>query len=242
MTRSQVLLDQTVVALERALGSDLISVVLYGPEAHGEQYASISQLNVMIVLENVEPSTLGRLGPPLRKWLRGRQSWPRIFTPAAIEQSTDVFPIEFLDIVRHHRVLYGKEVLADLNVSCTNLRIQCERELREKMMRLREAYIECDGRETALRDVLVTSFASFAFVFRGCLHLLGAPVPTRNAEVAAAFCQRMGLQASPFEAIEALARGSSVNASLEKLFAAYYEALTQIVERIDRFDIQGESP
>lgn len=242
MTQSQVLLDHTALALERALGRDLISVVLYGPEAHDEQYASVPQLNLMLVLENVDPGTLRRLGPALRKWLRARQPWPRIFTPAIIEQSIDVFPIEFLDIVRHHRVLHGKDVLTDLSVSGTNLRIQCERELREKMMRLREAYIECDGRESALRDLLVASFTSFVFVFRGCLHLLGAPVPTRNAEVMTAFCQRMGQPVEPFAAIEAVARGQAVPTSLEQLFAAYYQALTQITEHIDRFDIQGDSP
>lgn len=242
MKRTQALLDTTVAELQRAMGSALVSIVLYGPAVHGEEYTTIPQLNLMIVLENVDPGTLRRLAPLLRKWLRGGQTWPRIFTPAIIAESTDVFPIEFLDILRHHRVLYGNDVLAGVTVSDSNLRAQCERELREKMMRLREAYVECEGREKPLGELLVTSFASFAFVFRGCLHLLGAAVPTRNSAVVAAFCERMELQPTCFEAIEALARGTSAHGNLEELFAAYYEVLTHIVERIDRFDSEGGAP
>lgn len=235
-------LDATVAELRRQMGDELISVVLYGPAAHGEEYTSIPQLHLLIVLRDVDPATLRRLGPALRKWLRERQPWPRIFTPDILAQSVDVFPIEFSDIQRHHRVLHGANVLADLHVEGANLRAQCERELREKMMRLREAYVECEGRAKLLREVLVTSFASFAFILRGCLQLFGAPVPTRNLEVVTAFCERAGLSGACFAAVEALARGASGTADLEALFADYYETLTQIVDRVDRFGSEGERP
>jgi len=74
----------------------------------------------------------------------------------------------------------------------------CERELREKMMRLREAYVEHHGSARELRRLLVTSYTTFVALFRGCLHLLGGEVPLHNDEVVSAFCERAGLDPEPF--------------------------------------------
>ncbi len=230
------LLEKMVADLKGALGGGLVSVVLYGSAARGDYKQKTSDFNLLLVLRDLEPATLESLSGPLRRWARRGQPVPRLFTPALIAASADVFPIEMLDLKGSRAVLHGEDALALVEVGRDNLRLQCERELRTKMMRLREGYVESHDRPRDLRRLLTTSYTTFVALFRGCLHLLGAEVPLHNAEVVSAFCARAGLDASAFEGVDRLKRGEGADGDLKAVFTRYYQELTRAVGTVDRFD------
>lgn len=235
-TMEHPILGKFVRELHDALGGQLRSVVLYGSAARGDFHKTTSDLNLMLVLGDLTPANLEAVGPPLARWNKQGQPTPKLFSAAVIAESTDVFPIEFLDIRRSHRVLHGDDPLEGLEVHTDHLRLQCERELREKMMRLREAYAEVHNRPKELVRLLTSSYTTFVALFRGCLQLLGEEVPLHNAEVVAAFCRRAELDPAPFEAVDRLKRGEKPPAHLNALFADYYESLTEAVHLVNRFD------
>ncbi len=229
------LLRRAVAELQAGAGHKLLSVILYGSAARGDFQPRASDLNLLIVLADLEPETLVRLGPFVRRWLARGQPMPRIFSPELIRDAADVFPLEFLDLKRFRSVLHGSDPFVGVEVSPANLRVQCERELREKMMRLREGYVEAAGRPRALRRLLVGAHGSFVALFRGCLHLLGGEVPAHNPEVIAAFCERAGIEVEPFRLVEALRRGEAVAEDPRRLFSRYYAELQRAVHAVDRF-------
>ena len=181
-------LRKLVDGLVRHLGDRLHSVVLYGSSARGDFDKRTSDMNVMVVLEDLEPSALEALAPALTGWRRRGRPMPRLFSPALIADAADVFPIEFLDIQACRVVLHGPDPFATVTVHHDHLRLQCEREMREKMMRLREGLVEAHGNARAIRRLLTGSYGTFVALFRGCLHLLGGEVPLHNDGVVAAFC------------------------------------------------------
>jgi hypothetical protein len=227
-------LDRMVKELTDALGGKLRSVVLYGSAARGEFRKKASDYNLIAVLEDLEPAPLEKLTPVLWRWGGKRQPAPRLFTEALIADSADVFPIEFLDILAGHRVLHGKDPFAKLTVRKDHLRLQCERELREKMMRLRESYAEFHDRAAELERLLRSSYSTFVALFRGCLHLLGGEVPQASEEVVAAFCERAGIEPGPFAEVERLRRGEEAE-DPKDLFGRYYRQLERAVAAVDRF-------
>jgi hypothetical protein len=233
--------QEMVERLVAGLDDRLIAVVLHGPAAHEDTYEAIATAHLLIVLTDLEPTTLRGLGGPVRWWLRKEQPWPRLLTPALLRDIVDVWPIELLDIARHHRVLHGVDPLGEIRVDPAHLRVQCERELRERLMRLREGYVVADGRAAALRQLMALSYTSFVQVLRGCLHLLGGEVPRHDHEVVAALCARLDLDPAGFAGPERLARGDA-GVELEPAFAAYYRALVVITGRIDRFVTEGSTP
>jgi hypothetical protein len=232
--REHPLLNDMVSRLASAAGDRLVAVVLYGAAAHGDLYED-AELNLMVVLSDLSPDTLAALHGPVTRWLGKKQPMPRFFSPAFIADATDVFPIEFLDIANHHIVLHGTDPLAGLEVPTDHLRLQCERELREKMMRLHEAYIEARGSKKAMRALLGDSFVSFVGVFRGCLRLHGDPVPLHDADVVAAFCRLADLDQTPFEAIFRLKSGGDPG-DPEALFRSYHRQLERAVDSVDRVE------
>src|SRR5438034_11259904 len=90
-------LRRLVQGLIEALGPRLRSVVLYGSAARGDFHEGTSDLNVLLVLEDLDPATLETLSPSVARWCAKGHHAPRLFSPALIAESADVFPIEFLD-------------------------------------------------------------------------------------------------------------------------------------------------
>lgn len=217
------------------VGDALVSLLLYGSAARGDYQPGHSNFNLLIVLADLELPTLDKLTGALRAWKEKRQPVPRVFSPTVIAESADVFPLELLDIAQSHIVLAGKDPFADLEIHKQHLRLQCEKGLREKLMRLREAYIELHDRDDAMTLLLAESYSTFLAFFRGVLRLTGDAIPIHNAEVAAAFCKRAGIDKAPFEQAERLKRGDKPTAPIAEIFAAYYQALTDAVGAVDKF-------
>jgi hypothetical protein len=233
---------EMVAHLVDALGTRLDSVVLYGPAAANEGYREHSE-GLLIVLTDLEPATLRAAAAPVRWWLKRTHVWPRLFTRELITRSVDVFPIELLDIAQRRRVLFGDDPFAGVVVDPVPLRMQCERELREKLMRLREGYIEAHIHRGGdqLRELLAASFAPFARIFRACLSLMKVPLPPTDRAVIATLCDWLELEREPFFEVERLARGEDIEGDLEAVFVAYYGALSSTEARIDRLLVQQRS-
>lgn len=224
-----------IADLQATPGAGLISVVLYGSAARGDYVDRASDLNLILVLEDLSPPRLDAVAPAVRRWLKRGQQVPRLFSPDLIRASADVFPIEFLDIRAAHVVLHGTDPFAGLVIHPDHLRLQCERELTEKLMLLREAYVAAHGERGAIRRLLCSSYPSFTALFRGCLRLLGDEAPAAGRDVVAAFCARAGIEARVFETVERLRRGETPAADPKSIYAEYDAALSRAAEAVDRF-------
>src|SRR2546428_4472574 len=123
----------------QALAPRLRSVVLFGSAARGDHHPAASDLNVIVVLESLDPSTLEALAPAVRRFVRKGHPIPRLFSPGLIAASADSFPIEFVDIRGGHVVLHGDDPFGSVAIARDNLRLQLEREIKEKLDGLQDA-------------------------------------------------------------------------------------------------------
>ncbi|MFN4218027.1 MAG: hypothetical protein ACK4HB_01875, partial [Candidatus Bipolaricaulia bacterium] len=71
------------------------------------------------------------------------------------------------------RLLAGRDILLELKISPKNLRLQCEEELKGKLLNLRRAYVETGGRVEVLEELMVSSLKSFLIITRHLLRLRG---------------------------------------------------------------------
>lgn len=233
--------SEMVSRLRASLGDHLRAIVVYGPAAHEDDYPDRGE-NLLIVVDDLGAMALRRLAGPVQWWLKKGEPWPRMFTPALLRASIDVFPIEMLDLVTHRRVAFGEDPIVGVELDRAQLRLQCERELREKLMRLREGYVESvdrTGERTRLGELLAASFSAFARIFRGCLYLFDAAIPRRDPEVVAALCARLDLSPAGFTEVELIVRGHHV-VDLAAAFTSYYDALVIVEHRVDRLIVQRE--
>lgn len=225
-------LERFQAALLEALGDQLVSVVLYGSIAKGEYNPSGSNVNVMVVLDNVTVDVLDKLVTPIRKARREFRLSPLVLSEEDLRTSTDVFPAKFLDMQQHHRVLSGKEVLADLPIARDHLRLRCEQEIKNLLLRLRAFYLNRSHRTPLIRNTLSSAISAFLNNLSTLLVLKTGKSPVRETEIADAAAAEFDLDGQLLQRLLALKGGDS-KAHVTEL-KGLYNSLMTTVQRVAR--------
>ena len=165
-----------LAAADAALGAGY-SALLYGSAARGDYVPGRSDINLMLVLDDPSPSRLRALAPGFEAWRKGAAEPPLLISRAEWARASDVFPIEITDMRAGYRVLRGSDPLAETRVDAADLRQALERELRGKLLRLRQGYAAAAGDERAFGQLAAASAGTILVLFRCLLTLAGRPVP-----------------------------------------------------------------
>lgn len=160
---------------EELFGPDLLSVILYGSCARGEYVPKKSDINFMLLLTEGGIARLGKALKLTEKWSRRAVATPLFLTRAYIETSLDTFPIEMLNFKASYRILRGGDPLKDLVFDNRMLRLQCERELKGKLLQLREQFLGTAGNTRRIKDLITRSLPTFLAIFQAVVHLHGKP-------------------------------------------------------------------
>lgn len=216
----------------------LHSVNIVGSALTRDYDPKISDINSVIVLHEMDLKFLEWLAPLGKKYGKKGIAAPLFMTPAYIDNSRDVFPIEFLNIKLLHHTVFGKDVFEDLDIDRSDLRHQCERELKVKLIGLRQGYISAAGDQKILAGGFADSFAGYMPLFKAIIVLLGRETPQNNEEILAALTDITGVRTDAFKKVSAL-KSRQTKPTIEKLnvvFEDYYEIIEQLGEIIDALD------
>lgn len=185
-----------LLQVDAALGAGY-SAVLYGSAARGDFVPGRSDLNLILITDDLSPASLSRLGPAFASWRGSGYEPPLVILRSEWARATDVFPIEITDMRAGYQVLRGPDPLPGLTVAPADLRHALEREFRGKLLRLRQGYIAAGGDPSALGTLAGRSAGTFLVLLRGLLVLLGRSVPHDPVEVAAAAAAAIGTSGEP---------------------------------------------
>jgi len=229
------LLQQLQEKLQKAYGERLVSLVLYGSAVTGQHHAKFSDYNVLCVLSQLGPAELAD-GERIFQWWRGKGSpAPLLLTETEVATSTDCFAIEFHDIKKDHRILYGKDVIAGLAVDDSFYRAQVEHDLRAKLLRLRQKAGGMMSDPDLLRRLLLDSISTFCVLFRHALALHGVEAPAAKRDIIRACAAQFALNPDPFEKLldvrEERIKPREVSANL--LLAPYLDGISRVIAAVD---------
>src|SRR5262245_65253156 len=84
--------------LRTTFGEDLRSVVLYGSVARGEVIPGISDVNILVLLEEVGPSQLAAAAGIVQDWIRKGNTPPHVYAMDEWNGMKDTFAIEMSDM------------------------------------------------------------------------------------------------------------------------------------------------
>ena len=178
---------------DAALGSGY-SAVLYGSAARGDFVQGRSNVNLMLVIDELSPQVLRSLGRAFTGWRKASREPPLVMSRVEWHRATDAFPIEITDMQTAYRVLRGADPLHGLRVDRGDLRQALEREFRGKLIRLRQGYATYAPDPAALGALGLQSAATILVLLRGVLSLIGKPVPNDSLELAAAAAAAIGFE------------------------------------------------
>ncbi len=228
-------LGRLLHTLESVFGSRLLGLVMYGSSHSGEYHKGYSDINTMALVSGVTAGDIAAAGKELKWFFYHGNPAPLIFTKEELDSFKDVFPIEMLDMVRQHTVIYGSDPLKDITIDKKNLKFQCESELKSKLIKIRQSLFTNSSNKSALH-LMINSLSSFTAIFKGVLSLEGAEVPVHKKEVILQTAQLTGFEPSPFLKILAV-REKKDTLKKDEIFRTmemYIEGITGVINFVAR--------
>lgn len=211
------------------------SITITGSSLTEDFDTKYSDVNSVLTLNKMDFKFLEQFAALGKKFGKKRISAPLIMTPQYITKSLDVFPIEFLNIKLIHLTVFGEDIFKHIDINKADLRYQCERELKIKLIGLRQNYIASSGESKILAQSFINSFSGYITLFRGIIYLLGQNPPEGNADVISTLGELSGINTDIF--MDVLKdKKQRIKLSIEQLntiFENYYTATEKLGNLVD---------
>ncbi|MDY6973298.1 MAG: hypothetical protein SV775_13355 [Thermodesulfobacteriota bacterium] len=226
---------EIIADYKQLFGEDLISIILYGSATGHEFRPGKSDINFMIVLTERGIDRLDRAFKIVGRWRKRNVAIPLFVTEGYVVASLDVFPIEYLSIKLNHLLVYGKDILESLTFDQELIRLQCEREIKGKLLLLREAFLETSGKGRAMRGVISQSVRALIAVFEALLYLKGKELPTEKRGLIRDTAEVFEMNAGVFEMLLDIKEGKIKLGDREttKLFKDYLKEVRELSKLVD---------
>lgn len=206
-----------------ALGSDLVSVVLFGSAVEG-RLSETSDVNLILVLAAFDAGKLKEISDTVQAAEAAVQLQAMFLLESEIPAAMHCFAVKFADILRRHRLLFGKDVFATRQVAREPEIFRLRQILLNLTLRLREAYVSRGQHARQVAHVLAETLGPLRAAAATLLELEGKAV----SDSGAAF------------AVVAASCGAAGEAAVSSLFAAHerrpladpQEALVQTIDLV----------
>jgi hypothetical protein len=215
------------------------SLYLVGSVLTEDYLEKVSDINSVIVLQEMALDFLDILAPLGKKYGKKGIAVPLVMDSGYLQSSLDVFPLEFLNFKLVHHALYGEDLLAGLEINKQELRRQCEREIKGKLVWLQRSYVSSRGEKKVLAANIVSHLGGYLPLLRGILYLLGQDPPLGLKKVLDRLFRLTGTETEVFEEIYAIKKNLSKPSKeeLSQLFAKFYGATEKLAEVVDGLQI-----
>jgi hypothetical protein len=222
-------------ALLQNSAPDIHSLYLVGSVLTEDYLPQVSDINSVIVLQKMAFAFLDTLAPLGKKYGPQGLAVPLIMDPHYLCSSLDVFPLEFLNFQLVHQTIYGEDLIAGVKIDRKGLQLQCERELKGKLIWLQRIYLSALGDRKILAADIVRHFRGYLPLFRGILHLLGQTPPSGLKGSLDLLGNLTGAATGVFAEVYAIKRHLAKPSpeEISQLFARFYQATEKLAEVVD---------
>lgn len=228
-------LDDLVTQLRAAYGDQLAAVVLYGSAAAGEQ-TKRSDYNILLLLHKLDAASLAAASSVARAWGDAGNPPPMTMTVAEWRGSSDVFPMEYADILERHRVLFGSAPMDSVRISMDNLRLQLEQQVMGKLLQLRQGALLAGTDAKRQAELVTASLSTMLVLFRAVLRLHGEKPGDDSTVVAERVGALAGFDASPFTTAVQHRRGTGkLGGEAGRVLAGYLDGLQRLDAYLDGY-------
>lgn len=215
---------------------NIISIFIYGSAASGDYIPGVSGINSAVVFKNLGFVQFKKSLHLVDKGIRRNITTPLFLTEEYIRASTDTFPIEFLEMKENHIVIYGQDLLKDLEIDPSHIRFVCEEQLKGKLIRIRQAYLEIGLRKKGMEALIKESLDSLFPIFRGLLRLKGVTPPLKKIEVLRLLSESFEIDGQTFIAVlkDNKIDEKILGEEIESFLGRYIEQIKKLADISDR--------
>jgi hypothetical protein len=187
-----------------------------------------------VLVRHLTVDGLQRAGRLHRQWGKHQIVAPLMMTEEELRRSCYLFPLEYLQMQDHHVLLIGRDPFGACPIEDRQLGWQCEQELMVNLFRLRQRFVEGEGRAEAIRALLILSITAVLPCLRGLLRVLGQPSKGRDVEILERLPGALQFEATVLLEMLHMKRGMSSPGTLEwpKVYERYLQNLESLSTRV----------
>jgi hypothetical protein len=216
--------------LRVVFGERLRSLVTYGPQNEGRTDAPLTCLALVSSLTAADLEACARFSA---RWKKARIATPLLLPEDEFLRSLDAFPLEYSEIIRTQRPVFGADPFATAVIDREDLRRACETQVKSHLVHLREGFLETGGNPSAIAALVTDSAAAFAGLLRNVGRLTGVNVNERM-EATRGGARAASLPDGLISDLLALEHPSTVpTADPARLFPEYLRAVEQLARTVD---------
>ena len=222
-----------------ALGDNLQSITVVGSSLTEDFRPGQSDINTVLVLGGQTLSSLNAVASLAKPMSRKKISPPLLMTQSYIERSRDVFGIEFLDFQLAHETIMGDDPFASLKFDKKDVRLQCERELKAMLIRLRQGYIAAAANRKLVRDILISTAKGMSPLLRAMLWLKDIDRTARAEQTFSGAAGEFSIDTNPLTSAIKW-RHEKIRLSeteMENAFESVYSVVEQLAGIVDKLKV-----
>jgi len=226
-------------SLRASLAQNLAGVTIVGSVLTDDYRPGASDINTVVLLGQHETAALTAMAAMAKPLHKKHISPPLLMTADYIERSRDVFGVEFLDFQLTHRTVLGDDPFAALAFEKAEVRLQCERELKATLIRLRQGYIAAAGNKKLIRDVLIATAKALAPLFRAILWLKDIDRPQTMTATFQKAASELDVDLGAVEAAERwrYEKPRLTDSDIAAAFESIYAATDKLAQTVDAMEV-----
>jgi len=228
---TQKLLKSYVKDVAKGYGNELEGMLLYGSAVRGEFLPGRSNLNLILVMSSYDLSLLKKYDTIHKRWSKEQVVVPLFLTAGDLQSASQVFPLEYQDILECHRLLWGQDPFVGLKIDVRYLAAEVLQALRGNLFRLRQRLVEGRSTEEAMIILLSLSITALLPVLRGLQRLLLRPVLAHGEALLNDLESHLEINLTGLRDALLFKRGhiSPGQKEIPRLMDRYLESLTKLV-------------
>ncbi len=198
-----------------------------------------SVIHSVIIVHKIDFGFIEFLSSLGKKYRKKGIAAPLIMTPEYIRDSINIFPIEFHDFQLIHKTVAGEDIFRDMVISKASMKLQCEREVKVRLIGLRQSYLTSLGDKRSLAEILSHSVVGCMPLIRGVLFIFDKEPPVKRHDAIRVFQELVSIDAGVFERL-LLLRAGLIKPSKEELhhiFEHYHAVLENVEAFIDAITV-----
>ncbi len=222
-----------------SLGDNLQSITVVGSGLTEDFKPGKSDVNTVLVLRRQTLDSLNSVARLAKPMIRKKISAPLLMTSSYIERSRDVFGVEFLDLQLNHQTILGDDPFATLTFDKKDVRLQCERELKAMLIRLRQGFIAAAANKKLICDILISTTKGLAPLLRAMMWLKDID---RTAGMEQTFSRATSEFSINMESLITAGKWQHQKIELSKTementFETIYSTVEQLADAVDKLEV-----
>jgi len=227
--------------LREDLDDNLLSLCVVGSALTSDFHPKYSDINTVLVVRRRSRHLLQVLAGYGKNMGKRKLRAPLLMTPEYIQRSVDVFGVEFLDFQLNHALVYGSDPFTGLSFRKEDVRLQCERQFKAALIKLRQGYISALGKPKIVAGLLFECVSELAVMLRAMLWLTDTDRPREALATLETAAEKFEFDPQKISPVMQLKQQHVRPRAdqVETIFENVYETIDHLARKVDRMGGQS---